>query len=242
MTSQTVEKRTTRLSVSAVCEDPRFQVRVRGTDHSMVTRYATSLKGNPRCMPPILVAQVGTRLLVVDGWHRLAAHRRAGLRWVYAEVVPTSEEGALWMAAQANLTNAKPLSGADLKQAFRMYVKARRYKAEGGGYNTYREIAADFANLKAYTTFRNWMISYAPSVALAMSRGEGDDEVDCPRRNRSDDRVRITAALEALRVAQEQITALGPPRDRPEIMAAIAEATRATGVSDRWTPGDAPPF
>lgn len=233
---------TRRVHISAIYEDRRFQVRVRGTDLATVKRYATALRADPRCMQPITLAEVGTRLLCVDGWHRLAAHRMAGLAHIRAEIIPATEEEALWMAASANLKNPRPLSRADLLQTFRMYVTAKRHRTAKGGFKSYREIASDFANVKAFTTIRNWMMRIYPSVATAMRRGGMDDDATGPQRRRVDDRARLTAALDALRVAEEQIAALGPPRNRPEVMAALADAARAAGAEDGWTPGDAVPF
>ncbi|MCC6913204.1 MAG: hypothetical protein IT566_05835 [Rhodospirillaceae bacterium] len=232
-----------RIPIASISEDPRMQVRVKGVDLGTVARYATAIKADPKCMPPITLAQIGSKLVPVDGWHRLHAHRRAGMKFIQADVVVMTHDEALWAAAQANLKNPRPLSKADLLQAFRMYITARRHRTTDSGFKTYREIAADFANVKAHTTIRNWMMRLYPSIARAMRQANGEEEeTAAARRRRTDDGARLKAITEACRVAQENIEALGPPKDRPQVLAWIAELARAAGADANWKPGDEAPF
>jgi len=222
--------------------DPEMQVRVKGVDHATVNRYATALRANPKCMPPVTLAEVGGALLPTDGWHRLAAYRVAGLIWVKAEVIAATREEALWMAASANLKNPRPLSKADLLQAFRMYITAKRHRTTQGALKSYREIAADFANVKSHQTISNWMHKLYPSIARAMRAGRDEDENIGRHSRRTADAARFGAALEALRIAQENIDALGPPRDRPALLAGLVAVTQSMGLGARWKPEDAAPF
>jgi len=231
-----------RVAIDVIHADPAMQVRVRGVDFGTVKQYATILRGDPNCMPPITVAQVGERLLVVDGWHRLAAHREAGLRYLQALVVKATREEALWMAASANLKNPRPLSKKDLLQAFRMYIKGRHHRKPAGGFKSYRDIAKDFANVRAHTTFRNWMEKEYPSIFRAMRAGDVDEEAEAAARRRGGDKVHMAAAVAAMESARDHIAAMGPPRNRTEVLAALAELAREAGVGRTWTPEDEPPF
>jgi hypothetical protein len=227
--------------IDTIQRDPEMQVRVKGVDNATVNRYATALRANPKCMPPITLADVAGKLLPTDGWHRLAAYRAVGLVWVKAEVISATRGEALWMAASANLKNPRPLTKADLLNAFRMYITAKRHRTPKGGFKSYREIAVDFANVKSHQTISNWMHARYPSIAKAMRAGRADDEDDGPHRRRSAESARIATAIEALRVAQENIDALGPPRDRPALLAGLIAVAQSMG-REGWKPEDAPPF
>jgi len=64
-------------------------------DAARVERYAETLDA----LPPVVVFDTGERLLLVDGYHRLAAARRRGLETVEAEVRLGSRHDALRYAA-----------------------------------------------------------------------------------------------------------------------------------------------
>ena len=64
-------------------------------DAARVERYAEMLDA----LPPIVVFDTGERLLLVDGYHRVAAARRRGLETVEAEIRLGSRRDALWYAA-----------------------------------------------------------------------------------------------------------------------------------------------
>lgn len=240
MTDQ--QGRLKRVHIEAIHQDTRYQVRTGGTDLATVKRYATILRGKPKSMPPITLVEIDGRLTCVDGWHRIAAHRVAGIDWIEAIVVAGTERDALWMAASANLANPRPLTRRDLQQAFRMYVTARQYRTPVGRLKSYREIAGDFQNVVTHTTIRNWMERSYPAIFRAM-RVDGLEEDDKhTRRRHKDDRAEETLAVDALKVAIGHIGALGPPRDRPAILFAISEAVRSMGLSPDWKPSDLPPF
>ena len=64
-------------------------------DAARVERYAEMLDA----LPPVVVFDTGEGLLLVDGYHRVAAARRRGLETVEAEIRLGSRRDALWYAA-----------------------------------------------------------------------------------------------------------------------------------------------
>lgn len=69
------------------------------------------LQANPKNqLPPVLLAKVGERLHVVDGFHRTTAYMAAGRRNISARVYPLTRREAVMAAKLANLDNrALPL-------------------------------------------------------------------------------------------------------------------------------------
>jgi len=65
-------------------------------DEAVVARYAKHLGG----LPPIVAFETGDGLLVADGYHRLAAARRAGRKTIATEVRRGSRADALRYAIE----------------------------------------------------------------------------------------------------------------------------------------------
>ncbi len=164
MTTLDTDKIETRcVPVDSLCLDPRFQMRMR-LDRGTVDRYA-HVYSSGNTMPPIRVAVVNGAAIVVDGWHRVAALRRLGVRDTAAEVVTTSIQEALWMAAQANLGHGLPLKPREVRKVFRAYVRAKKHRDDNGRLKSFRVIAGELGGLVGYTTVRNWMRQDFPKIA-----------------------------------------------------------------------------
>lgn len=74
-------------------------------------------------LPPIVVRAEGDRYRLVDGTHRLAAHRFEGRETIRAERVDLDGEAEVFeAAARANRTHGKPLSVAERKSVARRLV------------------------------------------------------------------------------------------------------------------------
>ena len=114
-------------------------------------------------------------MVLVDGWHRLAALAALGRSEVEAEVVDASEGQALWLASAANLAHGLPLKRKELRRVFGNYVKARQH-TRGTRLKSYRDIAQELGGVVTHTTVRNWMIKDHPRIAARM----GGTEVDAP--------------------------------------------------------------
>lgn len=159
-----------KVRIAHITKDYALQVRARLSE-AQIKRYAEVMRnGNP--MPPIKLAQVGDMLLLIDGWHRLAAMELLEWPEAEAEIVEATKKEAMWLAASANLQHGVPLKASEIRQVFKAYVKAGQHRKSDGELKSYREIAKELS--KPHTTIRNWMIRFFPSVASKM--GDCDDD------------------------------------------------------------------
>jgi hypothetical protein len=95
-------------------------------DPDRVERYAGMLDD----LPPVTVFRLPGGLLLVDGYHRLAAARRLGRTTVPAEVRTGSETDALRFAA-AHAAGERGVSEEDARDAIRRWSGAAWGDAEG---------------------------------------------------------------------------------------------------------------
>lgn len=107
--------------------DPRYQCRVKIDDETVASYAEAMLDPEARPFPPITVFDVGgdaRRLCVVDGWHRVAAARRAGLTTIMGELeVGVSHRDAVIYSAKVNSTHGLPRSRADKRRAVCMLLR-----------------------------------------------------------------------------------------------------------------------
>lgn len=180
---------TSMVAITDLVRDPDYQVRGR-LDDATISRYANALAEGCN-MPPIRVADVEGSLIVVDGWHRLAAYDRLGTWTVDAIITEATAGEAGWMAAVANLTHGLPLSNAEIRRAFQALIKARQHIAKPtqgammrGTLLSYRDLAQLLGGLVRHTTIRGWMMKDFPGIARRMG---GEDAAYLPREARRDD-------------------------------------------------------
>lgn len=166
------------LLVEEIFRDPELQVR-RGLSRATVRHYADLMRQGTE-FPPVEVARVedGT-LVLVDGWHRMAAKEELGRPRVTALVTPMPRLQAIWAAAQANVAHGLQLKKHEERNVFRAYVRSKQHRTKGGGFKSYRQIEKELGVGRAHTTIRNWMKQDFPSVAIAM-RGRDDEERNEP--------------------------------------------------------------
>lgn len=108
------------LRLDDLTTDSAFQSRV-GTAEDVVEEYADLFRCGVR-LPPISVCRVGEILVVVDGFHRVAAAKLAGLGTIAAQVTVADRATALLMAAGANTTHGLRRSNADKRRAVEMLL------------------------------------------------------------------------------------------------------------------------
>lgn len=139
--------------------------------------------------PPVKVASVNGALVLVDGWHRIAALRSLDREEVQAVVVANDAEEGRWLSAKANLANGLPLKAKERRAVFRIYVKTGQHR-QGRRLKSYREMTRDFPGLASKSTLARWMQADFPSIAaqMAIDRDAGqasskyDDEEQDPER------------------------------------------------------------
>lgn len=138
-----------------------FQVR-RKLDQPTISRYENALKSGAS-LPAVTVAKVDGVFILVDGYHRVAARERLGETVIEAEVIETTREGALGMAAMANLSHGLPLKNSEIREVFRMFIRARKHILGRGKLKSYREIGQELGKPKS--TIHNWMRKDFPRIA-----------------------------------------------------------------------------
>lgn len=118
------------LELESLSLDTQLQCRVE-VDEATVDEYAEAMKEGKE-FPPILVIEEepfmgspdGTtgRKLVVDGWHRVHAARKAGLATLRGEVRPGTFRQALRYAVSANANHGLRRSREDKRRAVRVLL------------------------------------------------------------------------------------------------------------------------
>lgn len=99
---------------------PRFEV-----DDKRVQQYQNSLEH----LPPIEVSQEHK---LIDGYHRLRAHRQAGENKIEAEIVEVENDNELFrLAVEANADHGLQLSNQEKKEIAREWVKSENGVSNG---------------------------------------------------------------------------------------------------------------
>ena len=105
-----------------------FSLQVRPLDEETVRDYADALRKQEEQeveLPPVTVAldtATNTRYLV-DGFHRLEAHKRIGKQAIIATVIEMSKQDALWYALGANRINGRRLTNEDKRSAIKIAME-----------------------------------------------------------------------------------------------------------------------
>jgi len=105
------------VEIDQITKDPSFQVR-NSLSEPQIKRYMEVLRTGG-ALPPIKVAVVEKMLILVDGWHRLAAFEALGKRNVPVEFITASKKEVGWLAAEANLTHGVPLKRGEYRSVYK---------------------------------------------------------------------------------------------------------------------------
>lgn len=149
---------------------PEMQPRDKGLNLPTLRRYKQAMEAG-EVFPPILLARVNGALVLVDGWHRLEAMRALG-EWQVVAVVREARsmaEARLW-GYEANRKHGLPLTKAELREMFRVYIKAGRHRKHRRGlFKSYREMGEELGIPKS--TLAEWTRRDAPALAKALAKG-----------------------------------------------------------------------
>ncbi len=114
----------TLILLAEVVRDPALQCRA-ALDTTTVDRYVEAVDK----LPPVRVIRVpnvlkatGLDLLLVDGWHRFAAHEKAGRDTIHAFIEDGDRRTAILAAVQANSSHGLPRSQEDTRRAVRVLL------------------------------------------------------------------------------------------------------------------------
>jgi hypothetical protein len=158
------------VSLASILSLPDMQPRVKGQDRAVVRRYRQAMDAG-EVFPPILLAKVNDALLLVDGWHGLEAMLAIGL-WqtdALVRVADSMAEARLW-AYEANRKHGLPLTNAERREMFRVYLKAKRHHGRRRGqFKSYREMGEELGIPKS--TLAAWTLQDAPVLAKALAEG-----------------------------------------------------------------------
>lgn len=109
------------LPLQVLTLDPALQART-GVSEEKVAEYAEAMTAGEE-FPAIEVIHAGKLLLVVDGWHRVLAGRRAGLAGLAAKVRTGTPDEALDAAVGANARHGLARTPADKRRAVVMLLR-----------------------------------------------------------------------------------------------------------------------
>lgn len=88
-------------------------------DYRVVRSYAAALETGS-VFPPVLYGRIGKRIVLLDGWHRLAAFKAAGRKVIPAiDLGPLTEAEAFAAAVEANTRHGLALSQEERERAYR---------------------------------------------------------------------------------------------------------------------------
>lgn len=91
------------LKIESLVLDPFFQMREIPLNEDHVADLHEAIEAKAGCLPRIKVIEVeGVGMVVTDGYHTIAAHKRAGMKMIGAEVKKGSLLDATVSAAKAN--------------------------------------------------------------------------------------------------------------------------------------------
>jgi len=132
---------------------PDFQFRAKGIEPGHVKKLRRLLEAD-KPLPRVRVARVGKALYLVDGYHRLEAHRAAGRKSIGAEVARMSLGAAREEARLANARHGKSLSRADRAAIWDDYLAHGRHLGPFGLPKSPRAIEAELEGTYSRETVR----------------------------------------------------------------------------------------
>jgi hypothetical protein len=163
---------TINIPIKDILRDEDFQVR-KSLNKTTINRYVSVYKSG-KTMPPVTVARINKGLILVDGWHRIAALESLGRFEVSAKIIETTAADAKWLAAQANTEHGLQLKSSEVRKVFKAFMKAGKYKQGQGKPKSYRDIAKELGGLKSHNTIRNWMRQDFPKIFKQYNSEEPD--------------------------------------------------------------------
>jgi hypothetical protein len=115
------------LLLSEIVSDNELQSRL-AVDWSVIEQYTQHIRDGGK-FPPVTVFRIGSFFKLVDGWHRVAAHRTVAgtdpAATIRCSVHRGEQTDALRFALGANSAHGKPRSRADLECAFQKAIDNR---------------------------------------------------------------------------------------------------------------------
>jgi ParB-like chromosome segregation protein Spo0J len=108
---------------SQIAIDAAMQSRAAMNEGAIEEYRAAMLDG--QVFPPCLLVDTGSQLLLCDGFHRLHAYERAGIKTVPCIIKDGTREQAQWQAAAQNVTHGVRRTNEDKRRAVLMAVQVK---------------------------------------------------------------------------------------------------------------------
>lgn len=171
------------VSIDRIAVDETMQIRNELRSWK-IQEYANCYQ-NDADMPPLIVGERGEGFVLIAGFHRLAALTRLGRTNADVIIVQENdvpEEMWPWLAVKTNLSHGLPLTAAEMRRAFRIYVETDQHtfvaveERHGGRlrrkrcFKSYREIAKELGGSRTAMTIYNWMKEDFPEIAKRISK------------------------------------------------------------------------
>lgn len=165
---------THQVALSDILRDPQFQIRRKvEPDAVTVRRYANAYRAG-ETLPPVALVRWNDALVLVDGWHRVAARRMIGEGDVEAIIEHADRlEDVRWLAAKANLRHGLALKTPEYLEVFKAYISARKHRV-GKAFKSYRQIHQEIGGVVALGTVHAWMRKHYPAIARQMTNSPDD--------------------------------------------------------------------
>ncbi len=204
------------LPIAKIEERRDFQLRVDGTSPQHVTKLMREMQAGEK-LPPVRVALVDGGHYLVDGFHRLEAHRRSQEQHIEALVAPMNLKQALEEARLANTRHGKSLTRADRNAIWEAHVAAGGLRGADGVLKSPRALAAELHNILSRETIRQRLKAMGLEGELEPVKPWGPEEPNAAvlaeeRREEADDLVLRLGAL---------LVAMGDGEDRRGVMEAL---------------------
>ncbi len=116
-----------KLRLKQLTIDPQIQSRA-ALDAFTIDQYASSLRRGENFPPITVFCTENKDYLVTDGFHRVEAHRQAGLKEIETSIVKGTRRDAVLYSACANTTHGRPRSNADKRHAVCMLLQDPEWK------------------------------------------------------------------------------------------------------------------
>ncbi len=222
------------VKISQIVRYPDFQVR-NSIKPANVKRYADLLKAGVK-LAPVVLARCDGMLLLVDGWHRLAAMDQLEQSYTEAMIVDCSKQRAQWLAAEANLKHGVQLKTSEYRNVFKAYVSTRQHIVGKSRIKSYRDIGIEIG--KPHTTIRNWMLKDFPEIAKRM----GAEEPVGSGGLRAATAPQIEPATECLKSLNTLFQSSTDPEYRGTVILAVREMLSDMEASGGWRAPPPPTF
>lgn len=192
------------LALSKLVVKREVQVRADGLVETRVREFMEILSNGGE-LPPIHAFHDGNAYILVDGFHRIEAHKRLRLTTIYVEVTKGDYDAALDYAETANLEHGLPLTFKDKKN-----LLERRFRRN---HEWVRYSNGKIAGLLGVNprTIKNWVDEFATMKKFIVERNETEGK---DGRTRKTGGIGKKKAIEAIR--EKSNLSITPPASAPE--------------------------